>query len=224
MNIDWKIILLFITAGLDFAMTFFLLIKNFKDRSHLTFGLLSLFAGLWSLGVGMFLLTSQTEVTTVWLKLYYIAAACLAPLFYYFAVSFCYPVRPFRQVGIWAHVVAMLAIVIMVTNDSFLLVRSSWELITLNPYLYLVYSVYFLLVLIWGFRALWLKYRESAGFAKKQIGIVMLAILVAACFGVFFDLLLPFVSYRYIYWGPYFTAVMCVIIYTFIFIRPIREQ
>ncbi len=39
MNIDWKIILLFITAGLDFAMTFFLLIKNIKDRSHLTFGL-----------------------------------------------------------------------------------------------------------------------------------------------------------------------------------------
>src|SRR3990167_1577534 len=100
MIIDWKIILLFITAGLNFAMTIFLLLKNFRDRSHVTFALLSLFAGLWSLGIGIFLLSSQQLVSYFWLQWYYIAAAFLTSLFYYFAVSYCYSVRSFHWGGV----------------------------------------------------------------------------------------------------------------------------
>lgn len=221
--IDWKIILLFITAGIDFAMTVFLLLKNHRDRSHLSFAILSFFAGLWSLGVAMFLLSSSQQVSYFWLQWYYIVAACLAPLFYYFAVSFCYPIRVFHWSGIIFHLVSLVIIALIVTSKSFLLVSSSWELITLNPYLYVIYSLYFLLVLIFGFRILIGKYRNSVGYAKKQLGTVIAAVLLASCFGVFFDLLLPLISYRYIYWGPYFTALMCVIIYISLFIRPFKE-
>jgi len=219
-KMDIQNILLLITAGVNFALALFVLLKNPKEKSNLVFILLVIGLGLWSLGITMFRYESLTGFSMYWTRFHFIASTFIAFLFYYF--TYFYPYQIFRERGVRTviHFVLLLSVVMLTLQGSgYIESARSIRDVTLHQLKYLIFGLYFLYFSLSGFYLLIKKIKRASGSSRFQLRIVFAATLVAGTFGIFFNLFLPFFTYEFIYLGPYFTVVTAFIVFYFIFIK-----
>lgn len=220
---DLRNILLFVTTGLNLGLSFFIFAKGPKNKANIWFSLMLFFIAVWSFEMSMFRMANSETSAAIWLNLYYLAAAFIAPSFYLFCRFFPFEIKRVGARTYW----------LAVTSTAIITAIILYRGVTTHVYLdladdhtvdiiygnYLLYTVYFVSYVGASFFHLLAKIKTASSYHKKLLRVVFGATLLAAVAGSFFDLFLPLATYRYIWIGPYFTAIMVLIIVQYIFIK-----
>lgn len=213
---------LLVASLINLAMSIFVFSRGVKNKINLYFGLLTFFVFLW--GVGLFLArVIETDFWLFWVKLVYPAALGIAVSLFYFCYNW-----PFKhnKINNAAHILVLIPAILLsiiafikdlfivgYTKNNFL---TEFILVYYGP-TYILYATYFIVVVILAIILLLQKYNDSEGIFKKQIFILVLAIIIGLVFGSYFDLFTCyFGNFRYEWAGPIATVLMNLVVFFFI--------
>lgn len=217
-------ITLLVASLINLAMSIFVFSRGAKNKINLYFGLLTFFVFLW--GLGLFLArVIETDFWLFWVRLVYPAALGIAVSLFYFCDSW-----PFRHnkinntVHIFILIPAIFLSAIAFIKDLFIVsytknnLLTEFTLVYYNP-TYILYAVYFIVVVILAIILLLKKYNDSEGIFKKQIFVLVLAIIIGLVFGSYFDLFTCyFGNFEYEWAGPVATVLMNLVVFSFIIV------
>lgn len=220
---DYKNILLFITTGANIGLAFYILQKNLKNRIHILFSIMLFLIAIWSFEIAMFRASIDPYILIVWFHSFYVTAALIALIFYYFCFFFPYPLKKLNLLTIILNIITTLIIIYVIYGAGILHTltydATGDHLVSFNVFNYFLYVVYFCGYIIASFLLLAKKIGASTSHNRKVIMIVFFATLLSALAGSIFDLFLPFFTYQYIWLGPLFTMIMVFIIVRYLFIK-----
>jgi len=214
MNIK-GILLIFISILILFlgVLMFF---KHKKSLINIWYGLVMLSGSLWSFGLFMFMYLSDLDISIIWAKIYYLAAAGIAYAFLNFAIYF-----PFKDINynikyktLTAAPFSIMIYLIFFTNylikDIEKLEWGNSIILGSGYYFYILYFVIYILssFIIWSIR-----YRTSTKIDKVRLKYILISTGIALTFGSFFNLFLPIVTYQYIWIGPLALIIMAILIF-----------
>ncbi len=202
-----KSIILFVITAISFVITGYIYGRNRKSHINLSFALLFFFAGLWSVGLGLFIISNNLDYAVVYAVLYYIAAILIAPTFYYFSLVYPFPSLKIDKRKIFLLYIPALILIILIVAPSVLINHAektdSGNIIILNEAYYLYVAV-FLAYIINSFVILFKKLRTSEGVNKIQLQYISIGFIIGFSIGVTFNLILPLIgNYQLIWMGPY---------------------
>lgn len=186
----------------------------------------SIFSGLWTFGVALFI--SQTDVNSaeVIARLYYVVALTIGLSLYFF--SRYYPHKkaasPFEQLAV---VLIYLVGIVYAVLPGWMVIDVSRDVgyfnipinvAELNNLFYAYYSAVFLTIVIKALVNLGTSLREARYKKQVQLALqirgIILCVSAALLGGSFFNLILPFLgNYSLIWIGPLFSAVFTVYIF-----------
>ncbi|MBI4040053.1 hypothetical protein HY389_01720 [Candidatus Daviesbacteria bacterium] len=209
---ELKDLVLIATGIFDIFLGLAILLRNKGNQINLSFAFFSFSLAGWAIGIAMFRLNTDTELALYWAKFYYIAASFIAATLLYFATIFpegqILSLRKKLLIVVPAVVHAALISIPGYLTKS--IVNQSWgKEVVLGRVEYAIYTIYFLPFFYGALYLLWAKYRKATGNNRKNILFVLVSVLLASLFGVFFNLLLPWLgNYQLIYLGPPFTMII----------------
>jgi signal transduction histidine kinase len=211
----------FCIALANFALAGIVLTARRYQPAHGWMAALATAAGLWGVGVTIFLLSGshQSDIANVVVRLYYVTAAviplCLIEL------ALCFPKR--REWHVATHVVLAAGFVtiatIAITEGGIvrdvLLDGEFGNSVILNPFYYLLYVIYFLSYVATAVALFIQSYLETKQQhqqqLRRQLRSMITGMMVALTFGGFFNLILPLAgNYTLIWAGPPFTILFVV--------------
>jgi signal transduction histidine kinase len=187
--------------------------KPTARNSKWSFVLFAVSVGIWSIGVGLFILAMSNQVATFAVYVYYIAALLIA----YALLIFCLyytsqKVSRFLTFSLLLPWVAMSFIIIQ--PGLFIIdVSTASHTVILNAKSYALFSWLFVSYAVIGMVLLW---RKAATHKKKTERYQVLAtwFTLSLIGGGFFNLILPgFGQYQYIGLGPLFTIIMVAAVF-----------
>ena len=215
--------LLLITVGLNLGLAFFLFNKRPRNRITISFSLLLVLISLWGFEIAMFRASSDPESLKYLFSSFYLTAALISINFYIFCLYFPYELKRVQlatYIFIFSSSIFITLLIFYGGIATQILYDPSFNHeVRLSIFNYFLYCVFFCAYIIASFKVLIRKYRATASFNKKAILIVIIATAIAAIAGIVFDLVVPLYTYRFIWIGPYFTAVMVLILVRYLFIR-----
>lgn len=210
-------------AGLNMGMAFIIFLRNPKNKINISFALSILFIAIWILGIGMFREASSEVSAWAWTWVQNGAGALIPIPFLLFSVYF--PYQKF-EIKIWQRVLIFLSIIVV----SYVVVKpgiwvSEIQLnppfndYTLNFWGLLYFNAHLFAYLILAFHNLLVKYKESQGLMKKQLGFMIIAMSIIAFFGSLYAAIVPLITQSLgNYWlGAFFSVPMIMILSYFIF-------
>jgi signal transduction histidine kinase len=181
--------------------------------------LLAATCAVWAIGQLLFLLqTDDVTFATAVVKSYYINGAFIGGLLVILVhlLPRRRPIPIYIKTGLVLFISVITAIVLLPNGmiESVTL-SDKYNTVTLNTALYLVYVAFFTLVssltialFIKGYRA---ALRARQKHVAAQTRTMMIGVITALAFGVWFNILLPFFGdYRYIWAGPPFTLLFVI--------------
>lgn len=176
---------------------------------------LSFAIGGWALGIAGFLLTNEPEAAFNWAKLYYFFPILISASLVFFTRSFPDYSRVPQKVGLITLLGGVALVTPLILMPDFLitdLVHHDWgKEIVLDKVHYLLYSTYLILCFVSSLFHIYKKSKREEGLYVAQAELFFRGFIVAAFFGVLFNLAFPWVgNYRFIWVGPPFTAVLVV--------------
>ncbi len=196
-----------------------------KTLRQIIFFIFSLSVATWAFGVALFLATSSPEVALLWARIYYLAAAIIGYTLLAFALTFV----PNTNVRFWVWFL-LLPLVVMagtiLTSNSLLsdvrINHVEGNEVLLGAQAYAAYSLYFLAymygAIIVAARQYWLQKNKEM---RHQLFYIIAGLTSAGTFGVFFNLILPWLGNYHLVWvGPQFSIVLV----GFIFAAIVRHR
>lgn len=220
--LDLPNVLLVITGLLNAGMVFFVLSKNERSQTSVSFAYFAVFLSFWSASILFFRLLPPSTPDLYMMKVSYISATLLAANFLCFSLSF-----PSKELSVRTKTVIILpallfSLVLLVPDflTKSIIVHPWGKEVVLGWWEFLVFSSYFLTMFIGALIYGWLKYFRAQGIVRLQLLFVVLSVTLAGGFGVFFNLILPsifFHNFKWIWTGPLFTSVIAVTILYAIF-------
>lgn len=207
-------ILLF-TISLVTAFVSLVSIRGNKSALSYSFSLFTINVSLWSFFIGIF---NMSHIQTLLLnsaKAFYISAAAIPIFFLSFSIYFSKREKLSRTVLLPSFIVFLSISVLIIFFDDFIIktisINGISKTVTLNLNTYLIYALYFIIEILISFVLLFKKYftvpKESVS-EKKQIKILIIGTLFPLLFGMFFNLILPIYTYKYIFAGPIFALFL----------------
>ena len=207
-----KVLPLFILAILNIVLGVSVIARD-RKVNNFSFFLLTVAIGGWVLGIGAFLLTNNPDTAFILAKVYYFFPMLIALALNAFTSSF-----PSEKTVNWRLMsvlfIGFLVVTVpLIVSKSFLtqdLIYHDWgKEIVLNRTHYVIYSGYLLCGFGLGLYTMYKKSRTLIGLQRAQSRLFFVGFFITATFGVFFNLILPFVgNYRLIHLGPLFTNVL----------------
>ncbi|HEY5649733.1 MAG TPA: hypothetical protein VIU33_09545, partial [Nitrospiria bacterium] len=211
---ETKTLSLFITAALNLLLAVIIFGKGGKNPINRSYGSAVASVALWAFGHGVYTLNTQNP-SLFWFYFTYVAGAFIAGHFYYFSTVF--PASPAHQGSTVYTRSLSLAFPLLTCAGLFfpeVLVREI-SLNSTGPEVsfvlpsYLFYSLGFSLLMGLGFLNLVERYGTSSGRQKMQIRYVVAGTGIAALFGSYFNLWLPWAGDTSHMWlGPHFSLFM----------------
>lgn len=210
-----KTLPLFVLGFFNIVVSLLVFLRDVRKLNNLFFfGLAFSIAG-WVVGIGMFLISATAETDLIWAKIFYFFPLVIAATFVFFAKTF----PGYQEVstrllavvcgGFLALALPLLFVPGFVTQS---VAYHDWgKEIILNKTHYLLYSAYFLACAIYALGVMFKKGRTEKGIYALQASTFATGFLFTAIFGIFFNLLLPWVgNYRLIHLGPLFTSIFII--------------
>jgi signal transduction histidine kinase len=211
----------FCVALANFALAGIVLTARRYRLENIWMAALATAAGLWGLGVTVFLLTGvgEQDFANFIVRFYYVIAAliplCLVEL------SVCFPKN--RHWSLPIHVVLAAGFVIItvlsITHGGVIkdviLSEAHGNSVILNPFYYILYVIYFLsyvCIAVAQFTVSYIETKRRRQFQlQKQLRSMIGGMMVALTFGGFFNLIMPLTGdYGLIWAGPPFTILFVV--------------
>lgn len=186
----------------------------------------SIFSGLWTLGVALFISQSDLNVAEVIARSYYVVALTIGLSLYFFSRYYPHkksssPVEQLAIVLIYAIGIAYAAIpgwMVINVEKGVGYFELPINVANLNNLFYAYYSAVFLTIVAKALINLAISMREAK--YKKQIQLstqikgIIFCVSAALLGGSFFNLILPFLgNYSMIWIGPLFSAIFTVYIF-----------
>ncbi len=211
--IDIRNFALIVVSALNSFLGFLILLKNKKDLINIFYSLTAFSTSLWALGLAFFRLTDDLSVADIWARIYYIAAALIG--FSFFSFSFYFPFKNKKKIKkIYKFSLFLFSgFIVFISSWPKFLVRDiywqEWGKEVRLSNFYLIYTAYFLICMVGAFGNFFLKLKKANRLQRTQIIYVFSGTLIAAIWGVTFNLLFPlFGNYKFIWLGPYLTIIM----------------
>jgi len=225
---DIKNIILIIVAVFNFLMATVLLLKNWRSPINTTFALVFLGAGMWSLGIAMFMSTLDMEVAVNWARIHYFSSAVIALAFLLFANYYLYKLYELNIIKIFYILLPLFLIIFVIFHPTLLIenvAHYEWGNDANENLLgHLIYAIYFFSYVIWAFIILFKKLKMTEGVNKKSLSLVILCTFLSFLFGMVFNLIMPLIGiYQYIWVGPYFSVITMVFLTYLIFYIPTKN-
>ncbi len=203
---------LFLAGLLNVVMSLAVLARGARRLTNISFFALAFSMAGWTIGIALFLLSEDRDISFLWAKIYYFFPLIIGASLVIFVRSF-----PNHQTipASWS-VPVLLAFVglagLLITQPTFVtrsLVYHDWgKEVVLNKVHYLFYSLYLLLCFPISLLHMYMKSKKERGLYRLQADLFFKSFLLTAIFGVFFNLILPWVgNYRLIWAGPLFTNI-----------------
>ena len=219
-------VILLIAGVINLIMSVIIFSRGIKNKVNLYFSLLTFFNFLWAISL---LLGRTTTIDFIWYEggaiLAYSAALGIAMSLYYFSVHF--PALIIKKVRpIYNYIIVILGVILSIVpyiNNVFILgynkdiIRQEYNLFVNKP-IYIVYSIYFISVVLLAVYNFYSKQKILEGIFKKRIRILLLTIIIGLVFGSYFDLFICyFANYEYSWLGPASTVFMNTYVFYLIF-------
>jgi hypothetical protein len=204
------IFVLLIAVALANALLAFIVARARRRVENHLFALVALFVALWTLTNALFRITGNINSATLLAQLSYFAALGTAASFWHF--TWIYP-RPLRssRLDTRAHRLALYGLGALLASSAFVpgfVVRSidlETRSILTGPGLYLL-AAFMLATWLAAFKRLVHQQGSLRGRSRAQARYVLYGSVLAAAFGLFFNLLLPLWNdYRFVWLGPLFS-------------------
>ncbi|HEY5594489.1 MAG TPA: ATP-binding protein [Nitrospiria bacterium] len=216
---DTKTIILFVTAALNLALSLIVYTRGGKNPITRSYAAAVFSVAAWSFGHGMYAL-ADNPFSLFWFYFTYVAGAFIAFYFFHFARIFPNPnhsspmLLPAKLLSIGFPILVFAGLFVpQLLIQSFTQTASGTQVVFVRSS-YLFYTIGFSLLMGWGFLHLLTRYRESTGRERMQIRYVVAGTGVAAVFGSYFNLWLPWIGNTNLMWlGPQFSLFMIAFIF-----------
>ena len=208
---NYQTIILFVTATVNCLLSLFVLFGK-RDKTNIVYSIFVLFASMWAVGLGYFLLEANFSTSLYFANFYYISAAGIPAFFLYFSYIFLNK-SPSKRVEALI-VLPFILLCLLFTDKNFLIntvFGTSWgKDVVFNSNSYLIYAGYFLVLVVLAYYSLITSHVYTSNLDEKnQLKFIIYGTLVGFIFGMVFNLFLPFFgNYKYIYLGPLFSFSM----------------
>lgn len=209
--------LLFIVASINSILSLFVLVGR-RNRTNIVYSIFVLFASLWSIGLGLFLVENDVHFALTIANFYYIFAAGIPLFFLYFSIIFSNDYLTIKKIYLYLLSLPFVFLIIFILLNKNFLIKdvfiTSWgKDVIINKINYLFYLVYFVLYTLISYYKLIKSYISNINIGdfnkKKQLEFIIFGTIIGFSFGTIFDLFLPFIgNYKYIYLGPLFSFFM----------------
>ena len=208
-------ILLLATGIINLFMSIIIFSRGIRNKINLYFSLLTFFNFLWAVS----LFVGRVLSHDIWYGggavLAYVAALGIAISLYYFSVHFPIKIKNSKVYIDYLIVAIFLFFSVVVYVKGFFilsynknLLATEYTLYFLKP-VYILYSIYFIVIVLLAILNFFKKMSLLDNFLAKQVKILLISIMIGLAFGIYFDLILCyFGNFRYIWFGPIFTALM----------------
>lgn len=210
-----KCLPLFILGTLNVLVSLGVLLRDVRKLNNIFFFTLAFSIGGWVLGIAAFLISNSPSAALFWAKVYYLFPLIIAGSLVLFVRTF----PNYQKISRLYYVFvlggfAILAIPLL-TDPAFLTAdvayRDWGKEIILNKTHYLFYAAYFLSCAIFALGLMYVKSKKEKGLYATQASLFFKGFLFTALFGVYFNLILPWVgNYRLIHIGPLFTNIYII--------------
>lgn len=222
----WQNIILLISGLVNLTMSIIVFSRGIKNKVNLYFGLLTFSNFLWA---GSLFLGKISDVYFIWYYLgaifAYAAALWIIVSLYYFSLHF--PAVVIRKnKSVWDYLIILFSIflcVIIYIDNLFILgydkniLLQEYTLFVNKP-VYLVYSLYFVVVALFVVYNFYNKQKILEGLLKKRMQFLFFTIIFGLLIGVYFDLVICyFANYKYSWVGPAATFFMNSYVFYLIF-------
>jgi len=210
-----KSLLLFFVASINIIVGLAVLQRAPKKLSNISFaGIIWSMAG-WAVGIGAFLMTQSYDGAFFWAKFYYFFPILIGASILIYTLTF--PNN--KKVNLLWLVVTLLGaaglLIPLVISSGFItthLVYHDWgKEILLNKTHYAFYALYLFITFGLSLVRMFIVSKKERGLEQAQAQLFFYGFLVACTFGMYFNLILPWVgNYRIIWAGPLFTSAFAL--------------
>jgi hypothetical protein len=212
-------------AGLiNLTMSILVFSRGVKhNKINLYFSLLTFFNFLWAFALLLANIFSNNALAEISYRTSYLAAVGIAVSLFYFSLYFPYKIKNLK---LYNNVLVLIfsAIILVFIYSKWHIIfferglnLSNWLIDYYKPF-YVVYSLFFLSLVISAICFLVSILYNLESWLKRRIKILLITIIVGLVFGVYFDLILCyFGNFNYIWFGPIFTAFMNIYVFYLIF-------
>lgn len=205
--------LLLITGLINLLMSIIVISRGARNKINVYFSLLTFFNFLWA--GGLFLSRILLFVSGTWIfwsTSTYFAAMGIAIFLFYFTIHFPFPNNKNKTYSNYITCIIFFLLTFVIFKHNLFITNYTQNseqniyVLYYNKVLYVLYSIYFMYLIIASIINLLNKYKKAELFLRTKIMYFLMAIIIGAIFGSFFDLLLCY-SHIFIFnWlGPLFT-------------------
>ncbi|MDO8592995.1 MAG: histidine kinase dimerization/phospho-acceptor domain-containing protein, partial [bacterium] len=209
-------ILLFATSILNFILGVLIFSRSAKKAVNLSYAGVCFFVGLWAFVLAMFRYTSDLKQALWWMKFSYMAATGLACSLLYFVLHFPNGKKLKWNKKIFIFIPAI-AIFFFLFAPTFLtkdvIVQPWGKDVILGNWEKIIFALYFVTFFFGSTVIIWYKHKYASGVMRVQLLYILLGLSVPGTFGIFFNLVLPFIGNHKLIWlGPPFSVFMVAMI------------
>jgi len=179
------------------------------------FAIFSISTASWALFLGLFLNTSNLELALKFANSYYVSAAAIPIIFYFFSRVFKRENISFNKLELSFLAPFILIVLAIMTNNNFIvdkifLVPGTEKDVVLNMFNYYLYTAYFIFFVVLSYTSLVHTHHATQNpVIKLQLKYVIGGTFLGYVLGTIFNLFLPaFGNYNLIWIGPLSVLVM----------------
>jgi signal transduction histidine kinase len=211
----YETILLFTIAALNAFFSYFVL-HGQRKVTNILFSLVAVSIGFWAIGLGLFLESTNFKFSLMFANFYYLSAAAIPVLFFYFCVFFQNGARRLNLYH-YTYLIGFFVLAVLFVFDQNIIIKeiyfTDWgKDVVLNKSFYLAYGIFFLVLVAASYFELWrISQKNEDVLVKIQLKFIVLGTSIAYILGMIFNLFLPYLgNYQLIWLGPFFTLVMVI--------------
>jgi len=193
----------------------FVISQNWQSRLNRTFCLLAGCLTCWTLGLSVFQITGQME----WGKFTYVFASFIPAVFLNFVSVFP---KVENKAGALEYFAYAFGLGLAGLAGAGLIIKEvgylPWGYTFVLGRYYPLFASFFVVVMLFAFGRLFLKYRKSSGISRIQIMYVFLGTFLSAFIGISVAIMLPLLGFSRLYYlAPPSTLIMiCLIAYAIV--------
>lgn len=215
---------LLIAGIINLIMSILVFSRGVKhNKINLYFSFLTFFNFLWAIGLLLAsIFTSNIFAETAY-RTSYLAAVGIAVSLFYFSLVFPYKTKSLKMHNNLSVLIFSAIISIFIYSKWHIIFfkrglnLSDWVIDYYKPF-YIIYSLFFLLLVISAICFLANRLHNLESWLKNKVKILLATIIIGLIFGVYFDLIICyFGNFKYIWFGPIFTAFMNGYVFYLIF-------
>ncbi len=204
---DIRDVLLIFAFIADLVLAFIVVKSNYKKESNISYSLVAVLVGLWSLGIAGFRASNNYQVQLFWNQEFILAAALIGSSFFHFSLVFSDPENKLKN---WQRLLIYLPNILIVwaVMTPGILIQDikirDWGNESILGWGYIYYGIYFSTLWLLSAYNLIRKYIHSKGIFKAQLRYILIGTMFSMLLGSVFDLFFILLgNYRWIWLGPY---------------------